>query len=137
MIQLAYVSSTRGLLIADDIVNILIASREKNGNRAITGMLLYKDGNVLQILEGDESQVIQLFEVIKKDERHSGIIKLYQKSIEARDFPEWTMGFHNLSAEGARQLVGFSEIFDPAFDMHAIKPSVAAKLLKSFKSGIR
>ena len=137
MIQLAYVSSTSGLLKADDIVNILIASREKNENRAITGMLLYKDGNVLQILEGDESQVIQLFEIIKKDERHRGIIKLYQKSIEARDFPEWTMGFHHLSAEDARQLVGFSEIFDPAFDMRAIKPSTAAELLKSFKSGFR
>lgn len=44
MIQLAYVSSTRGLLNADDIANILIASREKNESRGITGMLLYKGG---------------------------------------------------------------------------------------------
>ena len=137
MIQLAYVSSTRGLLIADDIVNILVASREKNGNCGITGMLLYKGGNVLQILEGKEAQVLPLFEVIQKDERHSGIIKLYQKNIEARDFPEWTMGFHDLSAEGARQLRGFSEILDSDFDMHTIKPSAAAKLLSCFKSGIR
>ncbi len=139
MIQLAYVSSTRGLLIADDIVNILVASREKNGNRGITGMLLYKGGNVLQILEGEEAQVIPLFEVIQKDERHSGVIKLYQKNIEVRDFPEWTMGFNDLSAsaEGARQLLGFSEILDSDFDMLTIKPSSAAKLLSHFKSGIR
>ena len=53
MIPLAYVSSTCGLLTVDDIVNTLAASREKNGKQGITGMLLYKDGNVLQILEGD------------------------------------------------------------------------------------
>ncbi len=137
MIQLAYVSSTRGLLIADDIVKILVACHKKNGNRGITGMLLYKGGNVLQILEGEDAQVLPLFEMIQKDERHSGVIKLYQKNIEVRDFPEWTMGFHDLSADGSRQLRGFSKILDTDFDMHTIKPSAAAKLLNYFKSGIR
>jgi hypothetical protein len=137
MIQLAYVSSTRGHLTADDIVKILVSSREKNGNRGITGMLLYKAGNVLQILEGEETQVLSLFDIIQKDERHSGVIKLYQKSIQTRDFPEWKMGFYDLSVEGVRQLDGFSEILDPHFDMHSIKPSAAAKLLNSFKSTMR
>ena len=52
MIQIAYVSSTRELLSAEDIAQILSKSRENNGRRGITGMLLYKGGDVLQVLEG-------------------------------------------------------------------------------------
>ena len=137
MIQLAYISSTRGLLTADDIAKILVGSREKNHRRGITGMLLYKGGNVLQIVEGETEEVIALFEVIRKDERHSGVIKLYQRNIAERDFPEWTMGFHDLNAESVRNLEGFSEFLDPNFDVLTLTPSSAARLLYSFKSGIR
>jgi hypothetical protein len=134
---LAYVSSTKGLLTVDAIEKILVVSREKNRKLGITGMLLYKGGNVLQVLEGEKQEVVALFEVIRKDERHGGVIKLYQNNIKERDFPEWTMGFHELNAESARRLEGFSEFLDPEFDMHAIKPSAAAKLLNCFKSGVR
>jgi hypothetical protein len=137
MIQLAYVSSTKGLLPADEIAGILVKSREKNHKRGITGMLLYKGGNVLQVIEGEKEAVLALFEVIRLDERHGGVIKLYQKDIAERDFPEWTMGFHDLNADSARNLEGFSEFFDPNFDIHAIKPSAAARLLNHFKSGLR
>ncbi len=137
MIQLAYISSTRGLLTADDIAKILVGSRERNHQRGITGMLLYKGGNVLQILEGKPEQVIALFEVIRQDERHSGVIKLYQRNIAERDFPEWTMGFHDLNADGARNLEGYSEFLDPNFDVLTLTPSKAAKLLNAFKNAIR
>jgi len=92
---------------------------------------------VLQILEGEEAQVLSLFQVIQKDTRHSGILKLYQVPITARDFPEWTMGFHDLGAEDARRLDGFSEVLDRSFDISTIKPSAAAQLLRSFKSAVR
>jgi hypothetical protein len=137
MIQLAYVSSTKGLLTVDEIEKILVGSREKNRKLGITGMLLYKGGNVLQVLEGEKEEVVALFEVIRKDERHGGIIQLYQRNIKEGDFPEWTMGFHELNTENARRLEGFSEFLDPRFDMHAIKPSAAAILLNCFKSGVR
>jgi len=137
MIQLAYVSSTKGLLTVDQIAEILVVSREKNRTLGITGKLLYKSGNVLQVIEGEEETVGALFEKIQNDERHTGVIKLYQKNITERDFPEWSMGFSELNAESARRLEGFSEFLDPGFDMHAIKPSAAAKLLNCFKSGVR
>jgi hypothetical protein len=137
MIQLAYVSSTTGLLTVDGIEKILVVSREKNRKLGITGMLLYKGGNVLQVLEGEEEAVVTLFEVIRKDERHGGIIRLYQKSVLERDFPEWTMGFHELNAESTRRLEGFTEFLNPRFNMHEIKPSAAAVLLNCFKSGNR
>lgn len=137
MIQIAYVSSTRGLLSADQLVRLLTKSRENNAEAGITGMLLYKDGNVLQILEGSAETVRALFDRIRRDQRHTGVIKLYQKAITERDFPEWLMGFRDLNAEATTELPGFSGILDPQFDMLKLNSSDAAKLLSSFKSSVR
>ena len=137
MIQLAYVSSSVELFSPDDIASILTVSREKNRRLGVTGMLLYKDGNVLQILEGERDKVVGLFETICNDARHRGVIKLYERSIAERDFPEWSMGFHDLGVEDLRGLEGASEFLEPTFDMSAIKPSAAARLLSSFKGSVR
>ena len=137
MIQLAYVSSARGLLDSEDIKDILRVSRRKNRSLEITGMLLYKGGNILQILEGDRPKVEDLYEVIRKDPRHKDVLKLYEKEVCERDFPEWNMGFSDLGVEDTKKLEGFSEILDPGFDMHQLKPSAAAELLKVFKTGMR
>lgn len=137
MIQLAYVSSSRGLFSSADIASILAVSRERNRKLGITGMLLYKSGNILQVLEGERDAVRGLFEKICRDPRHGGVIKLYEYEKAERDFPEWSMGFHDLEAEDLRAMEGVSEFFDPQFDMNTIKPSAAARLLSSFKASIR
>jgi hypothetical protein len=137
MIQIAYVSSTRGLLTADEMTDLLVTSRARNHAHAITGVLLYKGGNVLQVIEGDESDVLTLYSSIEKDRRHTGVIKIYQKNIVSRDFSEWTMAFHDLNAPHARELEGFSGILDANFDMRSISPSSAARLLGAFKADIR
>lgn len=137
MFQLAYVSSSRGLFSPADIASILAVSREKNRKLGITGMLLYKGGNILQVLEGERDVVLGLFETICLDPRHSGVIKLYECEKAERDFPGWSMGFHDLDAEDLRAMEGFSEFFEPQFDMTTIKPSAAAHLLSSFKAAIR
>lgn len=137
LIQIAYVSSTRGLLTAREISELLVTSRERNHARGVTGVLLYKDGNILQVIEGEEETVQSLYSAIKRDARHTGVIRIYQKAIAARDFPEWTMGFHDLRAKDARQLEGFNEILDPDFDMRLLSPSSAAQLLASFKGAVR
>lgn len=137
LIQLAYVSSSAGLLTLDEIAAILIKSREKNAALGITGMLLYRGGNILQVIEGEDEKVLKLFEIIKMDERHRGVIQLYKKSITERDFPDWQMGFHDLDAEAATHLEGFVDVFGTDFDLHALKASQAAKLIDSFKKSIR
>ena len=137
MIQLAYASTTKGRLGPMEIVDILLVSRERNGKRGITGMLLYKNGTVLQVLEGEKEDVVALFEVIRKDGRHGDVIELYQRDITEREFPNWTMGFHDLNAESVRGLKGVNEFLDPAVEMHTLKPTSAAKLLNYFKTHVR
>ena len=57
MFRLIYVSTARELMDKDALLGILAKAREKNARLGITGMLLYKDGNFLQLLEGEETIV--------------------------------------------------------------------------------
>jgi hypothetical protein len=134
MIQLAYLSSTPALLSADDIAQILISSRSNNAALGVTGLLVYKDGSVLQFLEGEENSVENRFRKISEDARHRGIIVLYRKPIEKRDFPEWTMGFSDLKAEGATYLEGFEDVLGPEYDVKKLTATAAQKLVGLFRT---
>ena len=134
MIQLAYVSSTTGLLTVEEIARILVVSRENNSRQGITGLLVYKGGNVLQVLEGERDAVLSLYAKIRNDTRHDGVITLYTREIAGREFPQWSMGFHEVNDASARQLEGFSEVLHPGFDLCTLKASSAAKLLACFRN---
>jgi hypothetical protein len=136
MFQTAYLSSAPTLLTGNDIEGILSVSRTNNQRLGLTGMLLYQQGNFLQILEGEREALDTLMGVIAADPRHRGIIRLFTHEIETRDFPDWTMGFREFAAD-ADELQGFSDILDPSFDMGSFAPSRAATLLKVFKTSHR
>jgi hypothetical protein len=72
-------------------------------------MLFYRDGNFIQVLEGDEGTVRGLYERIAADLRHGGEITLQQGFAEGRQFPDWSMGFRNLDPPEARTDPGYSE----------------------------
>jgi len=95
--------------------------------------LVYKDGSVLQFLEGPEESVEKLFVKICADPRHRGVIVMYRRQIEARDFPEWTMGFSDLMAEGATYLEGFEDVLGPDYDLTKLSAAGARKLVRLFR----
>ena len=70
MFQLIYASHAKHAFDETELVSLLKASRTKNLKLNITGMLLYKDGIFMQLLEGDETEVRKLFSTIKHDNRH-------------------------------------------------------------------
>lgn len=94
--KLLYASSAKSLLSNDDLMEILEKSRANNSKKDITGILLYHDGNFIQLLEGKKEDVVALYEKIGQDERHRGIIRLMDECTEVRDFPEWSMGFEEV-----------------------------------------
>jgi len=53
---------------------LLTVAREKNSRLGITGMLLYKAGLFLQVLEGDSVRVRELYSKIASDERHRAML---------------------------------------------------------------
>ncbi len=93
LFRLMYVSSGVRMFNDEELAELLAVARRNNAQLGITGMLLYLDGNFLQVLEGNESDVRRLFATISRDVRHRGLIVLLSQPIETRAFPDWSMGF--------------------------------------------
>lgn len=139
MIQLIYSSSAVDLISDQELKKILQVARERNARDNITGLLLYKSGNFIQALEGPEEAVLKLYEKIQQDPRHTSIMTLVKEPIQARQFPDWSMGFQNVEKLDATELPGFSTFLNESFTPEALqqKPSRALVLLQTFKNFIR
>ena len=93
MRQLLYVSNTLSDLSPGVLDDILTASRRNNAMMGITGLLLYIDGGFLQMLEGDERALRELYGRVAADRRHSDLRLMLDREVGARAFPGWAMGF--------------------------------------------
>lgn len=80
-----------------DLQAILDQCNRENPKHNITGCLIYDatTGQFTQLVEGDMQDVIQLFDNIKKDKRHTSVIEVYSGAIKDRSFPDWTMRLVN------------------------------------------
>ena len=85
MFFLVYVISATRPFVGEDLRVLLETCRKNNAELGVTGMLLYKDGNFMQVLEGeDEGSVRGLYGRIAADPRYGGEITLQQGVAEER-----------------------------------------------------
>lgn len=108
MIQTAYVSRAAGAMPEASLLSLLQECLANNEASGVTGMLLYGNDTFLQILEGEEADLDPLVDKIKKDPRHSDVHFLYRKTIDSRQYTDWSMGFKRVSAQGLNGIDGFS-----------------------------
>ncbi|MFT7267990.1 MAG: hypothetical protein ACI905_000189 [Roseivirga sp.] len=94
--EIVYHSQAKTSITEVDIQTILQQSRKNNVKKGITGCLLYHKTQFLQLLEGEESQINQLYEIIKNDPRHKNVIILHAEKITDRIFDKWSMAFKDL-----------------------------------------
>lgn len=102
--QLLYASAASPSLNGSEMLKILEHSREANAQRDVTGVLLYCEGSIIQLLEGEETTVESLFETISADKRHDSVQRLYNDTNAQRQFPDWTMGYEELPASVAADI---------------------------------
>jgi hypothetical protein len=126
LLQLMYVSTASWTLGESELTAILDISRANNRERSITGLLLHLDHGFLQILEGPEDAVLELFGDIERDARHLGIRVLIQQHISERLFGDWSMGFDRWT-RGAERTADVFEITADAIE-NIIPPAKAAAL---------
>src|ERR1041385_1200188 len=93
MRQLLYVSNTAPEISLGELDNVLTSSRRNNALLGITGLLLFIDGGFLQVLEGEERAVRELYTHISSDPRHWNPKLMLDREVPARAFPNWSMGF--------------------------------------------
>ena len=139
MYRIVYVSSAVDLFSDQALKDLLEKSRQNNHRLDITGMLLYKDGNFMQLLEGPMGAVQSLVAKIKLDPRHRGFIALLQEDKTKREFSDWEMGFTKLDAKTVVDVPGYSDFLDLPLDSEEFleNPSKALKLLLNFKKTMR
>lgn len=79
---------------AEAEVDALVAvSRARNATMNVTGCLIFGGGRFAQILEGEQAAVEDLMRSILRDPRHTDIAVLEQRTIAARRFAGWALGY--------------------------------------------
>jgi hypothetical protein len=138
MLSITYISSATALLSEQDLVRMLTKIRPLNQQQGITGMMLYRDGNIIQTIEGPDDVVMNVFKKIEADVRHKDVMVLLKESVERRQFPEWSMGFHNVSKIPEEALEGFSAFLRDPVAAKAFRdnPEPAFQLLTMFRENM-
>ena len=108
--QLVFTSAATQALDVGELLEMLEKSRENNKKHGVTGALLYLSGVFLQVLEGPKDDILQLYELIQKDNRNKDIDPINVGPIEKREFKGWSMGFAAPSLDQVQDVEGFSVI---------------------------
>jgi hypothetical protein len=118
-----------------ELAEILRAAHQHNPTNGVTGLLLCREGNFIQVLEGEPEQVEAMFASIERDPRHCQVIVLSRAFHSERVVAGWVMGFRHIemiSAENDRILK--SLFSDPPGKVQA---SHAWHLIKPFARSVR
>jgi len=135
LIHLIY-ASTRDIHFSEaDMLGLMPPIRQKNSTKHITGILLHIDKNFIQVLEGEESEVHDLFARIKKDKRHHHVTTIIDEPIFERNFFEWSMGFVSLTEQQVVAIPGMNDYFTGTQLLDSLSPGRVKKILKAFSNG--
>ncbi len=114
-------------------MEIVKDAKDRNSARNITGLLLHHDGSFLQLLEGPEDQVANVFEAIRNDRRHGGIRVLHRDIAPKRLCADWSMGYGRPPRESKEEELMF-QITSQDLNLRLSEESsvLARSLIRSF-----
>ena len=138
-IQLLYGSTATVPFGKPELLELLDKCRTNNTKLNVTGLLLFKDGQFMQVLEGEEPVVTSLYQRIAQDPRHTGSMVFLQRAVEQRDFADWSMAFRDLRDPELLKVPGYSEFLNLSLaDQSLVKDtSKARRLLAVFRTVVR
>jgi hypothetical protein len=136
---LIYISTATKLMPEEELHFLLEQSRRNNEQYNITGMLLYMqsrvqrklDGRFMQLLEGRERDVREIYERIRQDERHHHVMLLTEGFEQKRSFEDWSMGFRAIDEDVANGVSGYFQLED-GFLKRATNTPSHLNFLRSF-----
>ena len=103
--HLIYSSTANINLTEAELHRLLDHWRIKNTQLGITGLLLYSEGHILQVLEGDADVVYSLYATIAADPRHRSLIKLADGPVADRAFADWSMQMRTVDSADFTRIV--------------------------------
>ena len=134
--QLIYASTASPDLTEADVMAIMRKAQQNNKRRGITGLTLYKNGNFMQIIEGEREVVESLYQTISRDPRHMNVMAIMTRSVPEREFGEWTMGIHDLNNFDLRTLEAYNPVFEYPLNSQTFvdDASHALAFIRAFKN---
>ncbi len=138
LVQLVYFSRSNIRLtvgssfIQPEISHILGISRRNNRARQIVGALYFGNDFFFQCIEGEEKNILALYEVLKTDPRHVDLRIVSIKPITQRSFGEWEMKY--VPAENDVQKL-ISSFGMKTFDPYRFDDSMNQKMLQLLLAG--
>lgn len=132
--QTLYLSSAKKNIDSDTIKMIVATAEDHNSKHNITGILLFRGGVFLQLLEGERETVETLFKKIEKDTRHSNIIRIFSIEGHERIYTNWAMGYHEISdldIKMVNEFLSWNKLITAAKD---IDNNIILHMLSRFKN---
>ena len=129
MFRLIYISTARLGLTETDLADILKEATAKNSECGITGVLLFNGLNFLQLLEGLQRDVLDVFNRILSDARHSSVVTVLQEAADERLFPDWSM---QLKVKPVTTFPGFGSDADYAAVINHAMPEHLSRVFGNF-----
>lgn len=110
--QRIYVSTAVEPFDEQRLEELLRQSRSANSAVDVSGVLIYENGQFIQLLEGGREAVEGIFARVLRDPRHRNIITFLSAAAEGgRIFPGWSMGYFRLRRTGR----GEEGLLDPDY----------------------
>ncbi|WP_339895618.1 BLUF domain-containing protein [uncultured Algibacter sp.] len=107
---ICYISDSLEHECLDKLTTLYLKAKANNLKHNITGVLIYKNQNFLQVLEGEETVIHETYKRIENDSRHKNIIKVINTTIEERIFEDYNFGFTIVdNKQGLKNLYDYLE----------------------------
>jgi hypothetical protein len=129
--SLVYVSTSVDELSKQSLTNLIEKASKRNDSLAVTGLLLYSDGNFMQCLEGPHESIEILMKSIRSDSRHYGHFVLWEGEISNREFIGWGMAARSPDA-GLSKMSHYQSIDVWLNSSKDVGASPASDLLEGF-----
>jgi hypothetical protein len=131
MHHIIYMSRVTTALASTDLVSLLGRARQHNDQAGITGALVYGKQQFMQVLEGEQPVITDLYHRILQDARHVSVFKLADKPIAARTFTTWAMAFRELTPGEFTELAGYlspAQLEQTVFRPNSVNPLLLDRL---------
>jgi hypothetical protein len=90
--QLIYTSRATSNLTEAELISMLVNAQRINYEHKLTGILIFQNNEIMQLIEGEHNNVKKIFAKIRNDTRHTDVKIVLEADSPSRSFPMWVMG---------------------------------------------
>ena len=92
MIQVVYESKAPQTFSREELAKLVEEAYASAARNGLTGLLIYRNGVFLHVIEGERDQVAAGLDRISRDPRHSEVWRLAEIEVEGRSYIRWNTG---------------------------------------------